>query len=861
MEYVDQTAEVGKVYRYFIQAVHENGDIIAKSNEVEFKVLDDMKISTAVSLTGDTEVGNLTIEGGSLNLNGYKLTVYGDLDAYNTTINMNKGYLYCVGDAFIRGYVRLKFVNINDYMRVDGLLKWKNVNIGYALLEKGTLELHGDLEYDATLNLSNPLFQVQLNGDYQQNIIQPNISSRTAIGNLGINNHSEGGIYSNLPLYIINLERNGCKISYENMQDYNYGWTLSEDQVIEGDLYLAEDTLDLNGHQLTVKGNLIQASGKININAGSLVVEGNYLQQFLYQEANTVKAINSTGFLVMQNDKDQVYIKGDYYNDTIVNSTDYLTKGKMTVEGDITVTNASAYGFVAQNQHTLILSGNKEQKIVFPSTYDRKENSGLAHLRIEKNNEGSVSIPAIIVKEGYQSDGMAYEGCLYLFSGAIQSTERVNGNAVLMEATTISNELEVEGDLTVNQPIVLEKQLTVHGNMEVREKGELNLNGHTLHIKKNLAFFYRYSNSKQLIMNHGSSHLIVDKDLNLEGIYGTLNRGVVEVKGNVTQGGSYAFIASNAFKLLLSGEALQRITVKHPDTNFNIIEVVNTSKEGIYSDTQIPYNQLILNGNKITYGNNQGVLGWTLEDDQVYEGDLILMEDTLDLNGHTLRVKGNLIQAGGTIKINNGCLIIDEDYRIQTIIIKEDKVTYGLSYGTLLMNEEQDLVQVKGSFISSCGLNNTTRLTEGRFEVAGDFILNNITQNMFTATENHTIVFNGEHGQTVNLAQTSHSNSRFSNIVFANESAEGITIINPIAIGGIIEEMNTKITGRIKPFGEAIFNTEVFSGDVEISDNDYSFKGDISFGGSLYVSRRVYLYGKLRVKGDCHVYRNGELNM
>ncbi len=54
----------------------------------------------------------------------------------------------------------------------------------------------------------------------------------------------------------------------------------------------------------------------------------------------------------------------------------------------------------------------------------------------------------------------------------------------------------------------------------------------------------------------------------------------------------------------------------------------------------------------------------------MYEGDLYLISDELNLNGYTLHVKGNLIQSGGTVNVNNGELLVDGDYRIQSEVKK-----------------------------------------------------------------------------------------------------------------------------------------------------------------------------------------------
>jgi len=69
-------------------------------------------------------------------------------------------------------------------------------------------------------------------------------------------------------------------------------------------------------------------------------------------------------------------------------------------------------------------------------------------------------------------------------------------------------------------------------------------------------------------------------------------------------------------------------------------------------------NTFIDNGCKVKFAGS-GAIGWTLADDETYEGDLYLGGGVLDLNGHELKVTGNLIQSGGTIDINGGKLYIE----------------------------------------------------------------------------------------------------------------------------------------------------------------------------------------------------------
>ena len=97
---------------------------------------------------------------------------------------------------------------------------------------------------------------------------------------------------------------------------------------------------------------------------------------------------------------------------------------------------------------------------------------------------------------------------------------------------------------------------------------------------------------------------------------------------------------------------------------------------------------MIDNGCKITFPNNE-VLGWTLTEDEIIEGDLLLGGGYLDLNGYNLTVKESLIQSAGTVDVKNGKLTVEGDYRIQTLLKEGEGKQYTNSKGYLKMTEER----------------------------------------------------------------------------------------------------------------------------------------------------------------------------
>ncbi|HIE03016.1 MAG TPA: hypothetical protein EYP59_22500, partial [Thiotrichaceae bacterium] len=76
---------------------------------------------------------------------------------------------------------------------------------------------------------------------------------------------------------------------------------------------------------------------------------------------------------------------------------------------------------------------------------------------------------------------------------------------------------------------------------------------------------------------------------------------------------------------------------------------------------------------------------WTLQQDEVVSNTFNL-KGYINLNGHTLTIKGDLIHSAGQLSVNQGKLIVEGDYRIQTP--KDEAYTY--SSGYLYMNQADD---------------------------------------------------------------------------------------------------------------------------------------------------------------------------
>ena len=230
-----------------------------------------------------------------------------------------------------------------------------------------------------------------------------------------------------------------------------------------------------------------------------------------------------------------------------------------------------------------------------------------------------------------------------------------------------------------------------------------------------------------------------------------------------------------------------------------IFELKNYSEEGVYADTSINKQQLIRNGCRLRYKDMEGEFGYTLTENTVYEGDLILLDDELNLNGYTLTVKGSLIQISGNVNINKGALIVEGDYRIQSREKSEDGYTYGKSSGALIMTNAEDSVLVGGDFFFESVRNISGLLTAGELTVNGDFHADNSSSDCNFISENeHKLIFTGKEKQILVLNEDCTKGTSIANAEFKNTSSEGIEIQGYMAVTNELYPGESKVSGWLR---------------------------------------------------------------
>lgn len=144
-----EISELKSAGEYFIvvSAYDESGKLLTESNELCTHT--NLTVSSNYTLTEDLKVANLYINSGTLDLNGYTLTVDGDVWLASGTLSINKGKLYVGGNLNLKysnrnyGYGYLSMQNDEDYVLVNGNMLVSSY-YGDSKLTAGTLEIKGD---------------------------------------------------------------------------------------------------------------------------------------------------------------------------------------------------------------------------------------------------------------------------------------------------------------------------------------------------------------------------------------------------------------------------------------------------------------------------------------------------------------------------------------------------------------------------------------------------------------------------------------------------------------------------------------------------------------------------------------------
>ncbi|MDP5138398.1 DUF1566 domain-containing protein [Rheinheimera baltica] len=334
-------------------------------------------------LTGDLTIVGDVVLNGNADLNGFMLTITGNLIHSGGTLKVNGGRLVVQGDyrvqqppaeaggAYGNSNGLLQMTDANDYVLVQGDFVMQSAVNHSGSLSAGVLEVRGHFtqvggsSYSANNFRASGTHRVVLSGQGQQ-VQFASTSSQFAELELAPGSGSSV-VFVTPPKISVGFVTHG-----QTLLPFSSGfnWTLAAAQRIAGDLQLTAGELNLAGQTLTVEGNLIHSGGLLKVNGGSLVVQGDYRVQQPPAEAGGAYG-NSNGLLQMTDADDYVLVQGDFVMQSGYSHNGYLTAGVLEVRGHFTQIGTGIYNklnFASTGSHVVILSGTTQQIVMFESS-------------------------------------------------------------------------------------------------------------------------------------------------------------------------------------------------------------------------------------------------------------------------------------------------------------------------------------------------------------------------------------------------------------------------------------------------------------------------------------------------------------
>ena len=730
-------------------------------------------ISSATTLTEDMEVGDLTVNS-YLYLNGHKLTVHGNL-YLNSSIDMQEGYLHVKGNLTESYNGRIAMNSPNDYIVIEGDYGYYQGGYNYTLTN-GTVEIMGDV-YKAgeSSNVSSKLYdsscKVVLSGAQEQTIdLQPN--GFVKMSHIVIENTSEEGVFSQHALNCDILEDKENKLYFA--ASGSNGEVLSEDQTIEGDYTLLAGELDLAGYTLTVRGNFIHAGGKVNVNGGSLVVEGDYIKQYLYERDGEQITEQSTGRLLMRQEQDYVLIKGSYIDSGVNSMEEDLTAGTLELKGSMKSDASLSYAlFCASKNHTVKLTGSGKQMI------GRGEKYSGSYIRFANLVVAQEAAGSTVFEEPVEVCGKISHETTHIIG-----TTRLDG--AVLEGSRLYGDVEFSGNVS------LDKDFIFSGDVYAAAYAATAIKNSHVTVEGNF-----YQNNGSLAVSGENGVFTIQGDYVARGSsQHTISGGTIELAGDMVREKGYVMAAEKA-ELVFTGTREQHIELSHASTRLENIVVDNP--EGVVAADNVAVINVSCRQGVLSYASG-GIHGFTLEEDGVYDGDLVIAGGVLDLNGHSYHVRGNLTIKNGVLKMAN----------------------------------EQDYLLVDGDFETDSTISHSGYLTAGTLELKGNFTQAG-NSNSFQAAKQHRVVFSGEGTQKV--AFTDNRYSYFANLEL--DSKEKTVFSTDVRAYGTVTQ-NCLVEGTLGMGNATVFAEGAYQGDVRIIES-VTLQRDVTIDGDVCIENSVRL--------------------
>ena len=454
------------------------------------------------------------------------------------------------------------------------------------------------------------------------------------------------------------------------------------------------------------------------------------------------------------------------------------------------------------------------------------------------------------------------------------------------EGQTLTSDVEINGDFVLlkGDLILGDNTLTVNGDFIMKNgrlvigKGSLIVSG-DMHIQRPMDDGTWSWSDGALQMDDPEGYIEVAGSFVTSSTanYSSTTPNNILTAGTIAVGGDFrqehygynndAF-ASEGVRVVMNGTGVQHIRFDKPfDSYFYDLSLENTN---IVVDTMISgFNMtedvnfanglpkgicrtMYINGYKLSVGGDM-ILGDKNTGDSAITGKI-------DVGGGELVIDGNLLQEHGTMFVNGGSVSIGGNYRVQRHLDSG----YSWSDGCIVMKDENDLISVEGSFITSSTANysSTTpnnELSAGTIEVGGDFRQEHFGYNndAFASTGTK-VIMNGDEKTTQVIKFDKPFDSYFHELILENSNIKVESMIRGFKLTENLTFNNDMAFGTCGTF-DLNGKTLTIKGDMMMGARD---SGDTSEWGNINVNGGTLTVGGnlLQEKGVMNI-ANGKVNI
>ena len=577
-----------------------------------------------------------------------------------------------------------------------------------------------------------------------------------------------------------------------------------------------------------------------------------------------------SGTFKMKNENDYLLVYGNF---TTSADSSYLSAGTIELKGDFSSLNyGDAYN--ADENHNTIFSGNKMQTISFDIPC---ESNKFQNLYLENQNVYfATPIQQLILQQDTELKNNSelsfdsYSGVLNLNGYSL----KMNGNINAVNFYAYGGSAEITGDLNVGgTAILLATTCKVYGDFNLKgylrfEKAYLEVFGDAL-VKGN---GYTYTGTERkygLYMANPDDYFLVHGNFKVNSASDYLTAGTIEVKGDFTvektawDNGYYQ--SGDNHKTILSGDKKQTVYFGRNDSGALFTNLIIRNPD-IYFASSI-YQLVLCEDIEISKYNNLDIKG------------------TLDLNGHALKMNGNV--SAFEFNTNGGCLGLTGGINVSkktTVTGQNSKIIGDFTSGTTENNNssiefEDNSLEIVGNMVvnySTLYMSNNcyllvcgdflvseyaeSVLSNGTLEVKGDFTSKGNTWNYYERYPHKTIL-SGTEKQIVTFEYPGEQN-RFQNLILQNISDDGVVFASDVYFAGPFKHNGCMFTlyndGKNSVFLDSDYDGvldpyDIFpTGAISITKLTISDIEDVIYNFSAIEPELVVKYNKINLTKDTH---------